>query len=663
MPWIGIGNSVLKYGSSGGWTAYWSTRYPSALTLTVDSDTQITLSWTNNGTGYDDIRIERGTDGVSYAEIYTALASATSYINTGLTANTVYYYRIRYKKDTNYSAYSSGFATTFQTEMGLYITGLTTPLSNGQKVLLNGFVTSLKEGMGITNLSDVFDVLYVLGGETSESSLKNLVKNAHHGTLQGTPNPAFTAGTGFVSDGSNGYIDTHYNPVTEGDNFTLADGAVGFYSETNAANDNYVELGNHGADSNYLYFQAKVAAGGAVGALNGTLAHTFSGSLVASTIGLFITTRDGLLSTDNLMYLNKGVPPDDNTGGAADGLSNNNIYVLCYNGNGTPTAFTLRRLSLVFFTKHLTTQMRDVIYDAFIAYKNSEILFRNASLITRSSLNPLLYNTGYGTPFLFKENKIGSTYYGISQNGALTTLNLYTTTDLINWTFYAGNPILSATPASWDEKYLVHPCVIKVGSEWWMYYTGEDAADKMTIGLAKSNDFITWTKYGVTPVHSTAGNCTAPCVIKIGATYYMYYAAYAASNNSPIAYATSADGITWFYQGIALNISAGDWEVAAGYTGLTDPWVIQRTDGYYQMTYTALYFNVIVYQIIGMAISVDGINWTRRNKLLLQENGVGWESLALMDMFQIENTDGSTDIYYAGTPDWTDGGIGFATIP
>lgn len=99
MAHIGTGN-IIGRKSGINWSRWWATRYPSALTLTVDSDTQITLNWTNNGaTDYDGVSIERSTDGVTYAEVTTAAAGATSKANTGLTADTLYYYRIRYYKN------------------------------------------------------------------------------------------------------------------------------------------------------------------------------------------------------------------------------------------------------------------------------------------------------------------------------------------------------------------------------------------------------------------------------------------------------------------------------------------------------------------------------------------------------------------------------------
>ena len=50
------------------WSVYWATRYPSALLLTVDSTTQITLNWTNNGiSSSESILIYESTNGVNYS--------------------------------------------------------------------------------------------------------------------------------------------------------------------------------------------------------------------------------------------------------------------------------------------------------------------------------------------------------------------------------------------------------------------------------------------------------------------------------------------------------------------------------------------------------------------------------------------------------------------
>src|SRR6185436_6439139 len=69
---------------------------PSGLTATAVSSTQINLSWTDNANNESGFRIERKTGaGGTYAEIATVGANVTSYSNTGLSAGTTYYYRVR----------------------------------------------------------------------------------------------------------------------------------------------------------------------------------------------------------------------------------------------------------------------------------------------------------------------------------------------------------------------------------------------------------------------------------------------------------------------------------------------------------------------------------------------------------------------------------------
>ncbi len=79
---------------------------PATLTATTASSTQINLSWADV-TGETGFKIERKTgSGGTYAQIATTAAGVTTYVNTGLTASTVYYYRVRATDAGGDSAYS-----------------------------------------------------------------------------------------------------------------------------------------------------------------------------------------------------------------------------------------------------------------------------------------------------------------------------------------------------------------------------------------------------------------------------------------------------------------------------------------------------------------------------------------------------------------------------
>lgn len=84
---------------------------PSGLTATTNSSTQIDLAWTDNSPNEAGFKIERKTgSGGTWAQIATASANATSYSNTGLSANTTYFYRVRSyitEGDSNFSSEAS----------------------------------------------------------------------------------------------------------------------------------------------------------------------------------------------------------------------------------------------------------------------------------------------------------------------------------------------------------------------------------------------------------------------------------------------------------------------------------------------------------------------------------------------------------------------------
>jgi len=81
---------------------------PSSLTATAASNTQINLAWTDNATNETGVKIERKTGASgTYAQIATLGANVTSYADTGLTAVTAYYYRVRAYNASGNSAYSN----------------------------------------------------------------------------------------------------------------------------------------------------------------------------------------------------------------------------------------------------------------------------------------------------------------------------------------------------------------------------------------------------------------------------------------------------------------------------------------------------------------------------------------------------------------------------
>jgi len=93
--------------SGGGGTAT-APAAPSSLTASAASSTSVALRWTDNSSDESGFKVERSGDGVTFAEIATLGAGTTSYADSGLTARTSYYYRVRaYNSNGN-----SGFSNT-----------------------------------------------------------------------------------------------------------------------------------------------------------------------------------------------------------------------------------------------------------------------------------------------------------------------------------------------------------------------------------------------------------------------------------------------------------------------------------------------------------------------------------------------------------------------
>jgi len=112
---------------------------PSGLTATPVNQTRIVLVWTDNADNEAGFKIERkipqGGTG-AFAQVGTANANATSFADTGLVANTEYFYRVRSHNVTAHSAYTNEANTKTLPVPPAAPTGLTaSPLINLQIAL------------------------------------------------------------------------------------------------------------------------------------------------------------------------------------------------------------------------------------------------------------------------------------------------------------------------------------------------------------------------------------------------------------------------------------------------------------------------------------------------------------------------------------------------
>lgn len=147
-------------------------------------------------------------------------------------------------------------------------------------------------------------------------------------------------------------------------------------------------------------------------------------------------------------------------------------------------------------------------------------------------------------------------YTGRSATISANSIGVATSADGTTWTKVAGNPVFVAgTAGSWDESYVREPSVVKVGATYHMWYAGTNAWPAFSIGHATSSDGLTWTRDPANPVLVPSpgafddATVYGPRVVHYGGAFHMWYSGGDGASDEvwEIGYASSCDldGSTW----------------------------------------------------------------------------------------------------------------------
>lgn len=260
-----------------------------------------------------------------------------------------------------------GSLLNYEPEVLAYATGLITPLSLSQKTRLNTRVKSMKTRLGVSALSEILDVFYFGAGETAESSLKNIVKDAHHCTS--TAMPTFTAFKGFKGDKISQYLDTNYNPSTAL-RYKQDDASMGGYTSQQDSNTTLPAVIWGCEDAiRYIRFLPARTTSGVHWILNSALSvPTLSESLSSPDRALHIQNR--VASGEARMYKNGSLYHTHSI--SSNGIPNGNIYLLARNNIGVGASlFSDARISCWFAGKGLTDLQIAIINDEVEMYMQS----------------------------------------------------------------------------------------------------------------------------------------------------------------------------------------------------------------------------------------------------------------------------------------------------
>jgi predicted GH43/DUF377 family glycosyl hydrolase len=118
------------------------------------------------------------------------------------------------------------------------------------------------------------------------------------------------------------------------------------------------------------------------------------------------------------------------------------------------------------------------------------------------------------------------------------------------WTKEA-HPVVPLGPLqSWDERAVADPYLVRIGEWFYLYYLGQDRARVQRLGVARSHDGTHWDKLRTNPVMEpeTApeeNGLGEPAVWEKDGSYWMLYTGRDAHEVRTLGLANSADGVHW----------------------------------------------------------------------------------------------------------------------
>lgn len=242
-------------------------------------------------------------------------------------------------------------------------------------------------------------------------------------------------------------------------------------------------------------------------------------------------------------------------------------------------------------------------------------------------------------------------------------IGLAHSTDGVSWTKHVDNPVLRpGATGAWDAREVAHSSVRYDGTRFTMYYTGwgSDAA----IGIATSSDGIEWTRSPANPVlmanpaprsWDDVAVFTTSVVVESGG-HEMWYAG-AGDYPAAIGYATSDDGIAW-------NRLLSPVLHPQVLEALTFAPCVIKSGTNYRMWYGALHEDVggtVQPGAIDYAQSRDGIEWTSHRTVLSHGPAGSWDADAVKSASVLD--DGvHVRMWYEGASSPAGGGAASSSI-
>ncbi len=207
---------------------------------------------------------------------------------------------------------------------------------------------------------------------------------------------------------------------------------------------------------------------------------------------------------------------------------------------------------------------------------------------------------------------------------------------------------ISPDPATWEGTYIAaNGAALTAGGEILYWYQAGDREPR--IGLARSKDGHTWTKHPkpVVPLGPYGSwderGVADPYVIRAGGNFYLFYLGQDRARRQRLGVAMSQDGVTWWKlrSNPVLELGeSGEFDE----NGLGEP-AVWQSHGSYWMLYVGR--DRQEYRRIGLTASRDGVHWTRVSKQPIISGTQAWDSKVVCDP-EIETDGDHVRVWFGG---------------
>ena len=234
----------------------------------------------------------------------------------------------------------------------------------------------------------------------------------------------------------------------------------------------------------------------------------------------------------------------------------------------------------------------------------------------------------------------GPVYYNFysGYDGRRWRTGLATSYDGVHWQKHG--PVLEPDPRGWEGRYIAaNGSALLVGREFFYWY---QAGDPPRIGLATSPDGRQWVKrpapvLGPGPRGAWDERGVAdPYVVQFGSQFYLFYLGQDRARRQRLGVACSPDGIRWRKLRANPVLELGE-PGAFDENGLGEP-AVWASHGWYWMLYTGR--DRREYRRLGLARSRDGLRWERVSTRSVFEGRRPWASRVVCDPWVEMRPDG-----------------------